>query len=67
MENGCYPYGSVISQPTLRAALKDGGTISGRFSQREINQLAADLKAGIVEFHTKNLVDRRKRQSRTWS
>lgn len=47
--------GSVISQPTLRAALKDGGTISGRFSQREINQLAADLKAGSLSFTPKIL------------
>lgn len=42
--------GSIISMPTLQAALKDGGTISGRFSQREINQLAADLKAGSLSF-----------------
>lgn len=40
----------VISQPALRAALRDGATISGRFSQREINQLAADLKAGSLSF-----------------
>ncbi|MBS4167976.1 protein translocase subunit SecD [Parachlamydia sp. AcF125] len=40
----------VISQPGLRAALRDGATISGRFSQREINQLAADLKAGSLSF-----------------
>lgn len=47
--------GSVISQPALRASLKDGGTISGRFSQREINQLAADLKAGSLSFTPKIL------------
>ncbi len=35
---------TVISMPALRAALDTGGTISGRFTQREINQLAADLK-----------------------
>ena len=40
----------VISMPTLGAALRDGGTISGRFTQREINQLAADLKAGSLSF-----------------
>lgn len=40
----------IISKPTLRAALRDGATISGRFSQREINQLAADLKAGSLSF-----------------
>ncbi len=42
--------GRIISQPTLRSALRDGGTISGRFSQREVNQLAADLKAGSLSF-----------------
>jgi SecD/SecF fusion protein len=47
--------GSVISKPALKAALSDGGTISGRFSQREINQLAADLKAGSLSFTPKIL------------
>lgn len=47
--------GTVISKPVLRAALRDGGTISGRFSQREINQLAADLKAGSLSFTPKIL------------
>jgi len=42
--------GKVISSPTLRAALYQGGTISGRFSQREVDQLAADLKAGSLSF-----------------
>lgn len=42
--------GKVITAPTLRAALRDSATISGRFSQREINQLAADLKAGSLSF-----------------
>lgn len=40
----------IVSSPLLRAALRDGGTISGRFSQREANQLAADLKAGSLTF-----------------
>lgn len=40
----------VISSPALRAALRDGGSISGHFSQREIDQLAADLKAGSLSF-----------------
>lgn len=40
----------LISSPVLRAALRDGATISGRFSQREVNQLAADLKAGSLSF-----------------
>ncbi len=42
--------GSVITSPSLNSALRDGGTISGRFSQREVNQLAADLKAGSLSF-----------------
>lgn len=42
--------GMTISKPSLRAALRDGATISGRFSQREVNQLAADLKAGSLSF-----------------
>lgn len=40
----------IISSPLLKAALRDGGTISGRFSQREVTQLAADLKAGSLSF-----------------
>lgn len=47
--------GLIVSKPTLNAALKDGGVISGRFSQREINQLAADLKAGSLSFTPKIL------------
>ncbi|MBA3722092.1 MAG: protein translocase subunit SecD [Parachlamydiaceae bacterium] len=42
--------GNIITSPTLSAALRDGGRISGRFSQREVNQLAADLKAGSMTF-----------------
>ncbi|CAF22975.1 protein translocase subunit SecDF [Candidatus Protochlamydia amoebophila] len=42
--------GSIITAPSLNAALRDGGTISGRFSQREVTQLAADLKAGSLSF-----------------
>jgi len=45
----------VISAPTLRAALSDAARISGRFSPREINQLAADLKAGSLSFTPKIL------------
>lgn len=40
----------VVTWPSLKAALKDGGTISGRFTQREIASLAADLKAGSLSF-----------------
>lgn len=42
--------GTIITKPSLKAALKDSASISGRFSQREINQLAADLKAGSLSF-----------------
>lgn len=42
--------GKIISHPHLEAALRDSGVITGRFSQREINQLAADLKAGSLSF-----------------
>ncbi len=42
--------GTIISSPALRAALRDGGTISGRFSQREVNELVTDLNAGSLSF-----------------
>lgn len=42
--------GSIISAPTLNSALRDSARISGHFSQREVNQLAADLKAGSLSF-----------------
>lgn len=42
--------GSIITAPTLNSPLRDGGRISGRFSQREVNQLVADLKAGSLSF-----------------
>ncbi len=41
---------SVISAPTLDSALRDSAMISGSFTQREINQLEADLKAGSLSF-----------------
>ena len=40
----------IVTSPSLKAALRDGGTIEGRFSQREITQLIADLKAGSLSF-----------------
>ncbi|MGC2594954.1 MAG: protein translocase subunit SecD [Rhabdochlamydiaceae bacterium] len=42
--------GSVISAPTLDSALRDSAMISGSFTQREISQLEADLKAGSLTF-----------------
>ncbi|MBF8263750.1 MAG: secDF [Parachlamydiales bacterium] len=41
---------TVISAPTLSSALRDSAMISGNFSQREVNQLASDLKAGSLTF-----------------
>jgi len=47
--------GTIVTHPTLKAALKSGGTISGRFSQREVAELASDLKAGSLSFTPKIL------------
>jgi len=41
---------SVISSPTLDSPLQDSAMISGSFSQREVQRLAADLKAGSLTF-----------------
>jgi SecD/SecF fusion protein len=60
-ENGNYSRGkgwrmavvlndSVISSPTLDSPLRDSAMISGSFTQREINSLEADLKAGSLTF-----------------
>lgn len=40
----------VISQPTLSYPIRDAASIEGSFTQREIDQLAADLKAGSLSF-----------------
>ncbi|GAB4226112.1 MAG: hypothetical protein Tsb0021_01840 [Chlamydiales bacterium] len=42
--------GRIVSAPTLEGALRDHASIHGRFTQREINQLAADLKAGSLSY-----------------
>lgn len=42
--------GSIISAPTLDSALRDSAMITGSFTQREVNQLEADLKAGSLSF-----------------
>lgn len=42
--------GSVVNAPLLNSPLRESGRISGHFSQREVNQLAADLKAGSLSF-----------------
>ncbi len=41
---------TVISAPTLDSALKTGGTITGSFSQDEVQHLSQDLKAGSLTF-----------------
>ncbi|MCI5052500.1 MAG: protein translocase subunit SecD [Simkaniaceae bacterium] len=42
--------GFVVSAPTLDSPLKDSAMISGHFTQREVNRLEADLKAGSLTF-----------------
>jgi SecD/SecF fusion protein len=42
--------GSIISAPTLDSALRESAMINGSFTQREITQLEADLKAGSLSF-----------------
>lgn len=42
--------GTIITSPTLTAAIRDGCSIEGSFTQREVNQLEADLKAGSLSF-----------------
>ncbi len=50
--------GSIVSSPTLDSPLKDSAMITGSFSQREINQLEADLKAGSLSFTPKILSEK---------
>lgn len=47
--------GTIVSSPTLDSPLKDSAMITGSFSQREINQLESDLKAGSLSFTPKIL------------
>ncbi len=47
--------GSVISAPALNSPIRDHAMITGHFTQREINQLVADLKAGSLTFTPKIL------------
>jgi SecD/SecF fusion protein len=49
---------SVISAPTLESALKDSAMITGSFTQREVNQLSSDLKAGSLTFTPKILSEK---------
>jgi SecD/SecF fusion protein len=40
----------VISAPRLNEPLRDGGSITGNFSQKEVERLSNDLKAGSLSF-----------------
>jgi SecD/SecF fusion protein len=50
--------GTVISAPKLDQPLRDNATISGGFSQREVNALVADLKAGSLTYYPKILSEK---------
>jgi SecD/SecF fusion protein len=50
--------GTVISAPTLDSALRDSAMITGSFTQREVNQLEADLKAGSLSFKPRILSEK---------
>lgn len=50
--------GSVISSPTLESPLQSNASISGSFTQREIQQLVSDLKAGSLTFAPKILSEK---------
>jgi SecD/SecF fusion protein len=50
--------GTIVSSPTLDSALKDSAMITGSFSQREMNQLESDLKAGSLSFTPKILSEK---------
>jgi SecD/SecF fusion protein len=47
--------GSIVSAPTLNSPLRDHAQMTGHFSQRELNDLAADLKAGSLSYTPKIL------------
>ncbi len=42
--------GSIVSAPAIESALSDHISITGSFTQREVNSLEADLKAGSLSF-----------------
>lgn len=42
--------GFVVSSPTLDSPLKDHARITGHFTQREVQKLEADLKAGSLTY-----------------
>ncbi|MCP5509346.1 MAG: protein translocase subunit SecD [Chlamydiales bacterium] len=47
--------GSVVNAPALESGFSDSAMITGSFTQREINKLEADLKAGSLSFAPKIL------------
>lgn len=50
--------GTVISAPRLIEPLRDSAMVTGHFSQREVNQLVADLKAGSLSYSPRILSER---------
>lgn len=42
--------GTIISSPNLQSALRESAMITGSFTQREVNKLESDLKAGSLSF-----------------
>jgi SecD/SecF fusion protein len=42
--------GSVVTSPTLDSVLRESASITGSFTQHDINRLEADLKAGSLTF-----------------
>ena len=49
--------GEVVSAPTLSSELREHAMIHGSFSQREVEHLASDLKAGALSFTPKILTE----------
>jgi SecD/SecF fusion protein len=50
--------GTAISAPQLISPLSDRASVTGHFSQREVNQLVADLKAGSLTYTPKVVSER---------
>ncbi|NGX39672.1 MAG: hypothetical protein KR126chlam1_01005 [Chlamydiae bacterium] len=49
---------TVITCPTLSYPIREGGSIEGSFTQREVNRLESDLKAGSLTFTPKILSEK---------
>lgn len=49
---------SVISSPTLNEAISHSGSISGSFSQNEVQRLCQDLKAGSLSYSPRILSEK---------